>query len=50
MKIENFSQWWDQNHLEYEKIGINRIVAKTIWDAACDAFGDLFLKTLERKI
>lgn len=34
MKIENFSQWWDINYAEYEKIGVNKIIAKSIFEAA----------------
>lgn len=37
-EIKSFNDWWEANHKEYEKIGINRIVAKTIWDAGVDCF------------
>lgn len=48
--MENFSQWWDVNHVEYEKIGVNRIVAKTIWDAACDTFQYVFIEQVKKEL
>jgi hypothetical protein len=36
--VKNFSEWWAINGAEYEKNGINRIMAKSIWDAAVDVF------------
>jgi hypothetical protein len=32
----NFSEWWEQNKVLYEGLGVSKEVAKTIWCSAVD--------------
>ena len=46
MEIKDFSSWWEQNKKDYEQVGINKIFAKAIWNAACDTMESELTKTL----
>jgi len=35
-QIKCFSDWWEVYKEDYEKVGVNKIFAKSIWDAAID--------------
>ena len=38
MKEKNFTEWWAKNSADYEKIGVNKIAAHSIWIAALEVF------------
>jgi hypothetical protein len=44
--ITNFTEWWKVNSTEYEKAGVNKIVAHSIWKAACDAVETTLIEKL----
>jgi len=45
-KIKCFNDWWEINGDYYEKINVNKIIAKSIWDAAVDTFVKELYKTI----
>ena len=47
-EIKSFSDWWEANKEKYEKNGVNEIVAKSIWDAACDTMSEQLLIQFEK--
>lgn len=52
-QVTNFTSWWSANKDRYERIGVNEVVAKSIWDACADLMADMFKdvisKTLEQQ-
>jgi hypothetical protein len=42
--ISCFSDWWALYGQKYEKIGVNEIVARSIWNDACDTMKRELLK------
>lgn len=47
MKYKNFTEWWESNSQDYIKEGVSKIVAKTIWSAAVNAFESNLLKKFD---
>lgn len=45
----NFSTWWEQNKSVYEKIGVEKEVAHTIWCAAVDTLTIVLEERLLKK-
>lgn len=49
-QVTNFSSWWKLNKEKYEKIGVNEIVAKSIWEDACDTFSDMLMDSVKKHL
>ena len=49
-KIECFDDWWKINGADYEKEGVKKLIAKSIWGAAIDLLQQELFKKLRNEL
>lgn len=47
-EIKCFSDWWEVNKERYERIGVNQLVACSIWNDAADCMSEMFKRLIEK--